>query len=226
LTLEERDQLRRLSLAPRRRWLRPVIEHFRATPASISLAGILASLTAIGFGRWQLAAVGALVAIGGFARHTVEGRRARVLSARLRSLLEPGLTREQALDRISSALAGADGLTWSGLVDWSTDTLDGSLSAEWGARDARPGEAALVSWLVREADAEPTVLVGRGSEVGRDGTFVALPLEGGLPGPYAVFAFPDHIAPHVYAALGDGLEGFPSQRPALALHARPMAAAS
>lgn len=226
LTPEERDQLRRLSLAPRRRWVGPLVEHFRATPTSISLGGILGSLVAIGFGSWQLAAIGALVAIGGLARHTIEGRRGRVLAARLRSVLEPGLTREHALDRVAAALAGADGLTWAGVVDWSPDTLDGSLSAEWGSRDARPGEAALVSWLVREADAEPTVLVGRGSEVGRDGTFVALPLEGGLPGPYAVFAFPNRIAPHVQAALLEGLAGFPSQRPPLALHARPMAAAS
>jgi hypothetical protein len=55
---------------------------------------------------------------------------------------------------------------------------------------------------------------------------VAVALEGGLPGPYVVFAFPAGIAPHVEAALRHGFEGFPSQRPAIPLRAQPMAAAS
>jgi hypothetical protein len=111
-------------------------------------------------------------------------------------------------------------------MDWSTDTLDGTLAAEWGSPSDRPGESALVSWLVREADAEPTMLVASGSELGREGTFVALPLEGGLPGPYVLFAFPDGIPPHVQSALRQGLAGFPQQRPALELRPRAMAAAS
>jgi hypothetical protein len=68
--------------------------------------------------------------------------------------------------------------------------------------------------------------VARGSELGREGTFVAIALEGGLPGPYVVFAFPAGIAPHVEAALRHGFDGFPSQRPAIPLRAQPMAAAS
>jgi HD-GYP domain-containing protein (c-di-GMP phosphodiesterase class II) len=226
LTFEERDRLRRLSLAPRRRWLGPILEHFRTTPASISLAGILAALAATGFDHPEVAAIGGVLAVCGFVRHTVVRRRARVLATRLRSVLEPGLTREQALDRVSSALAGAGGLTWAGLVDWSPETLAGILVSEWGSQAARPGESSLVSWLVREADVEPALLVTRGSELGREGTFVALPLEGGLPEPYAVFGFPDRVAPHVQAALREGLDAFPSQRPALALHPQPMAAAS
>jgi HD-GYP domain-containing protein (c-di-GMP phosphodiesterase class II) len=225
LTLDELEQLRRLSLAQGRRSLAPALEHFRTNPASISLAGILTALTATGFGRFEVAAAGAALAAGGLARHTIVARRGRVLAARLRAMLEPGLTRDLALDRVASALAGAGGLAWAGLVDWSTDTLDGMLVAEWGSRPARPGESALVSWLVREADAEPTMLVASGSELGREGTFVALPLEGGLPGPYVVFAFPDRIPPHVHSALREGLDGFP-RRPALALHTRAMAAAS
>jgi putative nucleotidyltransferase with HDIG domain len=221
LTLEERDRLRRLSLAPRRRWLRPLVEHFRTTPTSISLAGIVIALMAIGFDRPGVAAVGTLVAVGGLIRHLLEARRARVLTAR-----EPGLARDQALDRVSSALAGAEGLNWAGLVDWSPDTLDGILVTEWGSRAARPGEAALVSWLVREADVEPGLLLARGSELGREGTFVALALEGGLPGPYAVFAFPDAVAPHVQAALRDAVDGFPSLPPAITLHPHSIAAAS
>jgi hypothetical protein len=62
--------------------------------------------------------------------------------------------------------------------------------------------------------------------LGRAGSFLALPLEGGLPGPYAVFAFPDRIAPHVRVALSEGFEGFPSHRPAIELRPAPMAAAS
>jgi hypothetical protein len=226
LTLEELEQLRRLSLAPGRRSLARVVEHLRTNPASVSLAGILAALTATGFGWFEVAAGGAGLALCGLASHTIVARRGRVLAARLRAMLEPGLTREQALDRISSALAGAGGISWATIVDWSTDTLDGILVAEWGSRSARPGESALVSWLVREADAEPTMLLANGSELGREGTFVALPLEGGLPGPYAVFAFPDRIPPHVQSALREGLAGFPPQRAALALHPPAMAAAS
>jgi putative nucleotidyltransferase with HDIG domain len=226
LTVDERDQLRRLSLAPRRRWVGPIVEHFRTTPASISLAGVVIVLAALGVGRLEVVAAGAVVAVGGLIRHTIEGRRARRLAERLQSVLESGLTREQALDRVSSALAGAEGLRWAGLVEWSTETLDGTLVNEWGSRAARPGEPALMSWLVREADVEPTALVARGSELGREGTFVAVALEGGLPGPYVVFAFPAGIAPHVEAALRHGFEGFPSQRPAIPLRAQPMAAAS
>jgi putative nucleotidyltransferase with HDIG domain len=226
LTLEERDRLRRLSLAPRRHWLPPLVEHFRTTPASISLGGILTALMAIGFDRPAVAVVGVVVAVGGLVRHLIEGRRARVLIERLRSVLEPGLSREQALDRVASALAGAEGLNWAGVVDWSPETLDGMLVDEWGSRSARPGETALVSWLVRDADVEPGVLVARGSELGRAGTFVALALEGGLPGPFAVFAFPDGVAPHVQAALRDALHGFPSQARPIALRPHSIAAAS
>jgi putative nucleotidyltransferase with HDIG domain len=225
LTPNERDELRGLSLAPRRRRLAPVVDHLRANPASISLGGIIASLVAVGLGVPEAAVVGAIVAVGGFARHLVENRRARVLEARLRALLEPGLTREQALDRVSSALAGAEGVRWSGLIEWSTDTLDGTVVEEWGSRDARPGDPALVSWLVREADTEPGALVTRGSELGRDGTFVAVALEGGFPGPFAVFAFPTGLPPHVEAALRDGFEGFPA-RAAIPLPIRAVAAAS
>jgi HD-GYP domain-containing protein (c-di-GMP phosphodiesterase class II) len=226
LSLDEQNQLRRLSLAPRRRWVAPIVEHFRTTPASVSFAGIVIALAGLGFGRFEVAAAGALVAAGGLARHTIEGRRARRLAGRLRSVLEPGLTREQALERVSSSLAGAEGLRWAGIVEWSTDTLDGILVGEWGSHEARPGEPALVSWLVREADAGPAALVARGSELGREGTFVAVALEGGLPGPYAVFAFPAGIAPHVESALRDGFDGFPSQPPAIPLRARALAAAS
>jgi putative nucleotidyltransferase with HDIG domain len=226
LTPEERNQLRRLSLAPRRRWVAPIVEHFRTTPTSISLAGIVIALAGLGFGRFELGAAGAIVAVGGLAHHVIEGRRARRLATRLQSVLEPGLTREQALDRVSSALTGAEGLRWAGIVEWSTDTLDGTLVTEWGSREARPGEPALVSWLVREADVEPALLMGRGSELGREGTFVAVALEGGLPGPFVVLAFPGGIAPHVEAALRVGFDGFPSQPPAIRLHVRPLAEAS
>jgi hypothetical protein len=52
-----------------------------------------------------------------------------------------------------------------------------------------------------------------------------MPLEGGFPGAFAVFAFPEGIPPHVHWALRQGIEGFPMRAP-LALQPRALAAAS
>ena len=106
--------------------------------------------------------------------------------------------------------------SWAALVSWDEDGLGGSVEAVAGTDG--PTSAALMSWLVREAESGQEAIVAPGAELGVDGVAVALPLRrdnSALVGFLTVVAA--KLPPrHVELALLDSLDGL-----GLALAARP-----
>jgi hypothetical protein len=96
--------------------------------------------------------------------------------------------------------------SWSGLVAWEEDGLGGSLDAQTGAPG--PGEAPLMSWLVREAESGHEAIVAPGEELGVTGVAIALPLRrdnSALVG-FLAFVAPKLPPRHVELALLDSLD--------------------
>jgi hypothetical protein len=89
---------------------------------------------------------------------------------------------------ICGSLAGACPLQWAGLVAWNERDCRGSLEASFGST-AGPGETALTSWLLREAEASDRVIVAGVGELGGGLVHLGVPLrdEHGLHG-YLVLA--------------------------------------
>jgi hypothetical protein len=65
---------------------------------------------------------------------------------------------------------------WAGLVGWQEEELFGWIELERRLTSERPREAALTSWLIRDAEAGEGVLRASGTEVGGEGLYFAVPL--------------------------------------------------
>jgi hypothetical protein len=61
-------------------------------------------------------------------------------------------------------------------VGWQEEELFGWVELEQRLTSERPGEAALTSWLIREAEAGGRVLRANGLEVGGEGLYLAVSL--------------------------------------------------
>jgi hypothetical protein len=105
---------------------------------------------------------------------------------------------------------------WAALVAWDEDGLGGSVEAVSGTDG--PAEAALMSWLVREAESGRDAIVAPGPELGVEGIAVALPLRrdnSALVG-FLAFVAPKLPPRHVELALLESLDEL-----GLALAAKP-----
>src|SRR5947209_6275391 len=167
-----------------------------------------------------MGAAGVAAACVGIIGKALEERGARRLALALEAAAVRGAHRQTGLEAVLGELARVSHIRWGGLVDWSEEQLDGSLQHELGDPVARPSEAALVSWLVRDGDPRAELLPAPGAELGRSGTYAALPLrsEGKLTA-YALFAFPHALPRRVERALRAAREPLsaalcPAQAPA------------
>jgi HD-GYP domain-containing protein (c-di-GMP phosphodiesterase class II) len=204
LTPEELQEMRRAS-APYRLRLVGAGE-LRERPELLALGGVVVGLAGLGFGQTWLTATGGALALGGLGLRAIVQVRAGRAAAALHRALGTHDERTEVFHRVVAAMSGAWHQTWAGLVAWDEDGLGGSLDAESG-RD-RPPQAALMSWLVREAESGRDAIVAPGAELGVAGVAVALPLRrdnSALVG-FLAFLAPKLPPRHVELALLDSLD--------------------
>jgi putative nucleotidyltransferase with HDIG domain len=173
LARAEIAELRGLSLRPRRDWPAALAERHREFAV---LAGTVGALVAVGLGSAVLALALAASATLALAGHVRAGLRGRKLAAALADAALDAEDCEDAFRAVVGRLAADTELRWAGIVSWREQALDGTLEREWTAVSTGPSEAALKSWLMRDADAAADLLVEAGPELGSDGEHAAVPL--------------------------------------------------
>jgi hypothetical protein len=201
LAPHELQELRRISLEPRQR-LNLARLAASDLAGTLAVAGTVAALACIGFGRPLAALLGVMLAVAGLCGRAVEAVRTQRLVGALHRALARPTSPEAHFHALTARIAGTSGLRWAGLVGWSAADLSGKLELESCEGGTAPGAAALVSWLIREADGRNDILVGEGAELGSEGVYVALPLRrGGEVAAYLALAFSHVASRHVRRAL-------------------------
>jgi putative nucleotidyltransferase with HDIG domain len=198
---EELQLLRTLSLGGGRQLTSRVVRAH--ADRAFVLAGLVASLTTLGFGSVVAAVACAVATAAGIAWLTVEEVRARSFERSIREGLARAGSHEAHFYRLVGRLCGSSGLRWAALVrrpdgDMSTQVV---LEAHEGMDG--PGETALASWLLRETESREAVLVADGGELGCAARVcAALPLRDGdeVHG-YLVLAFERVLSRSVERAL-------------------------
>jgi len=171
LTEEELEEIRgasasyRLGIVPGRRDL-------KERPELLALGGLVVLLAGLGFHETWMTAVGAWVGATGIVlRLRARARSERLVESFRAALHAPdrGAIFSDLLDRIGKAWT----VSWGALVDWDEDGLGGRIERQ---RGDGPSEAAVTSWLVREAESGAGAIAATGPELGRDGVALAFPL--------------------------------------------------
>src|SRR5712691_8184192 len=149
-----------------------------APGALAAVVGLAAALALAGVGFAVGAGAAAFVALAGVVWARAEQRRAARLARDIRAVTVAAGGLEGAVAGIAGTVAAA-GAEWLGLVRWRGDELAARVEREWRLHgDAAPSEAALTSWLLRDAEEHGPVAVD-GAELGREGWLVALPVGAG-----------------------------------------------
>jgi hypothetical protein len=204
LTPQELQAMRHAS-APYR--LRVVgVGELKERPELLALGGVVLGLAGLGFGQTWLTVTGGVVALAGLGLRAIVQVRAGRAAAALHRALGSHDERTDVFRGVVEAMSSAWHHTWAALVTWDEDGLGGSVDAEAGAHG--PAVAALMSWLVREAESGRDAIVAPGAELGIDGVAVALPLRrdnSALVG-FLVFAAPKLPPRHVELALLESLD--------------------
>jgi HD-GYP domain-containing protein (c-di-GMP phosphodiesterase class II) len=185
-------------------------------PELLALGGVVLALAGLGFDQTWLTAAGGAVAVAGMALRAVVQVRAGRAAAALHRPLSGNDERTEVFRRVTEAMSGAWHHTWAALVSWDEDGLGGSVDAVSGTDG--PTSAALMSWLVREAESGREAIVAPGAELGVDGVAVALALRRDNSALVGFLAFVAAKLPprHVELALLDSLDEL-----GLALAAKP-----
>lgn len=172
LSEEERAEIQRLLTARPRSpvWGRLTV----LEPSLLTVAGIVGALLAVGMGAAPLAPAGVLVALCGIALLGQRRRRAARVAAVVRHACAGGET-DEALGRVSAAVAAAFDLRWAGFVSWEARRCAGTLESAWEGSIEGPSEIALISWLLREAESSGKPVIASRGELGSGG-HVAVPL--------------------------------------------------
>lgn len=175
-------------------------------PELLALGGVVLALAGLGFGQTWLTLAGAVLAVVGLGLRAVVQLRAGRAAAALYRALAADDDRITVFQRAAAAVSCVWHHGWAGLVAWDEDGLGGSIDAESGT--GGPAPAALMSWLVREAESGLDAIVAPGAELGVDGVAVALPLRrdnSALVG-FVAFVAPKLPPRHVELALLESLD--------------------
>jgi HD-GYP domain-containing protein (c-di-GMP phosphodiesterase class II) len=214
LTPEELAEIRAAS-APYR--IRVVgVGELKERPELLALGGVVLALAGLGFDQAWLTGAGGAIALAGMALRAVVQVRAGRTAAALHRSLSGNDERTDVFRRVAEAMSAAWHHSWAALVAWDEDGLGGTVDAVTGADG--PAQAALMSWLVREAESGEDAIVAPGAELGVDGIAVALPLRrdnSALVG-FVAFLAPKLPPRHVELALLESLDEL-----GLALAAKP-----
>jgi HD-GYP domain-containing protein (c-di-GMP phosphodiesterase class II) len=175
-------------------------------PELLALGGVVLALAGLGFHQTWLAVAGGAAALTGLALRAIVQVRAVRAATALHRALGASDDRTEVFRSVGTAMSAAWHHTWAGLVAWDEDGLGGSVDAATG-RDG-PAPAALMSWLVREAESGREAIVAAGEELGVEGIAVALPLRrdnSALIG-FLAFLAPNLPPRHVELALLESLD--------------------
>jgi putative nucleotidyltransferase with HDIG domain len=217
-----KQELRELQRAARAR-PRRLGPRLTLRPEAVVGGAVIGALGAFGLGAPLLAPPILALGFAALAVDQVERFRVRRLAALLRAVLAPSRSPRSAFTAICGGLTGACSLGWAGLVAWHERECRGSLEASFGSTGG-PGETALTSWLLREAEATDRVIVAAPGELGGGLVHLGVPLRGeqGLHG-YLVLAVAgaDRRLERALAACADELAqrltpSAPADRPRLA----------
>lgn len=154
-------ELRRLAVrAPHRRRL-PTLR-----PELLPASALAVGLTGAGFGHPEAVVGGVVLAGAAIAAQSIHTRRVRRLSE---SIVRPlGGSPADSFEALAGTLRETTRLAWAGLITWQERELTGAIVLASGDRGNAPGETALTSWLIQDAEA--------GTQVLDDGSRIAVPL--------------------------------------------------
>jgi putative nucleotidyltransferase with HDIG domain len=173
LTSEEREEIRMLLRSRSARGALPRLD----IRSELAIAGgVVVALAAVGFGVPLAAAPALAFAAIGFALNRRDDRQARRLAARLRGALGDTRPREETFVAVAAELSRACELRWAGLLSWKERECSGRLELQWSSAGHAPGETAVTSWIVREAESTSGLIMSGEGELERDCTHVAAPL--------------------------------------------------
>jgi hypothetical protein len=173
------------------------------------LAGAVTFLTGLGADLLELAAVGAALALVGL--KMLIDRRLR--GYRFAKALDGALASDEPFERIVDVVGRGWKLGYAALVAWEDDGSGGAVQVERG--EARPPDAALVSWLLREAESGASVLVDEGAELPGELVSLAFPLRrenSSLRG-FLVLRGTERPPAHLSAALAGGIDALAVAEP-------------
>ena len=145
----------------------------------------------------------------------------RVRAHRLAAAIDDAVSAEdrpRVFGRVVDAFTTAWPLEYAILVAWEENGTDGSIELERG--ESTIPEPELTSWLLREAESGADLIADDGSQLGRAGSSLALPLRRentALVG-FLVLGGSGHPPPHVVTAARASLD-----RLGLALAPAPLA---
>ena len=179
---------------------RPPVRGLRQRPELLVLVGVLIALVGVGVELIELSILGAVVALVGIPFWAVNRLRAARLGKALEEALEPSGSRRLLFSLLARAFASAWPQEFALLVAWNEDGSGGTVELTYGDYGVPPAE--LTSWLLREAESDQELIVDDGTELGRAGSAVALPLRrenSALVG-FLVLGGPNHPPSHVLAA--------------------------
>jgi len=198
--------------------VRSVGGDLRRRPEALIGFGTTVGLVGLGIGLVELAVAGAAVGILGTTVWLTTRVRAHRLSAALAQAVAEG-DRATMFGQVADAFEASWPLDYAMLVAWEEDGAGGSVELQRGESNVPDPE--LTSWLLREAESGREVISDDGSQLGRDGSSLALPLRrenSALVG-FLVLGGSGHPPFHVLAAARSSLD-----RVGLALAAAPPAA--
>jgi HD-GYP domain-containing protein (c-di-GMP phosphodiesterase class II) len=197
----ELAELRTVSLQAHRR-LGTLLQALRPRPRSTALAGLVLGLVLIGAGIPLAGAAAVAAGAGGAVWHALELLASRRFERGLRRALAEPVAREAQFHGLVGRLSAGSGLRWAGLLAWNSAALEAELELQAREGIEGPTETALVSWLIRETETRAPLIAVDGAELGRNGTYVALPLRhADAVAAYLVFGFQRTLAPPIELAL-------------------------
>ena len=215
LTDEELASIRDSSLPSP---MRSVGGDLRRRPELLIVSGTTVGLVGLGVGLAELAVGGAVVGGLGAAMWLTSRVKAHRLSAALGHAVADG-DRATMFGQVADAFEASWPLDYAMLVAWEENGDGGSVKLQRG--ESKVPDPELTSWLLREAESGRELIADDGSQLGRDGASLALPLRrenSALVG-FFVLGGSGDPPPHVLAAARSSLD-----RVGLALAAAPRTA--
>jgi HD-GYP domain-containing protein (c-di-GMP phosphodiesterase class II) len=198
--------------------MRSVGGDLRRRPELLIVSGTTVGLVGLGVGLAELAVAGAVVGALGAAMWLTSRVKAHRLSSALGQAVAGG-DRATMFGQVADAFDASWPLDYAMLVAWEENGHGGSVKLQRG--ESKVPDPELTSWLLREAESGRELIADDGSQLGRDGASLALPLRrenSALVG-FFVLGGSGVPPPHVLAAARSSLD-----RVGLALAAAPRTA--
>ncbi len=195
--------------------VRSVGSDLRRRPEVLIVAGTTVGLVGLGIALLELAVAGAVVGTLGVTVWLTSRIRAHRLSKSLVHAVAKG-DRATMFGQVADVFEASWRLDYAMLVAWEEDGAGGSVLLQRGESNVPDPE--LTSWLLREAESGRELIADDGSQLGRHGVSLALPLRrenSALVG-FLVLGGSGHAPAHVLAAARSSLD-----RVGLALAAAP-----